>query len=103
MATIYPTLTPAEDFHALNAMLNLYDAQGNILFEKISRLLIFIPVNILLHRPAIFQVLLNGCVIWRMRVITMPVFLISIRCVSLPISTSRRNRQATGLPPSSAH
>ena len=34
MATIYPTLTPAEDFHALNAMLNLYDAQGNIPFEK---------------------------------------------------------------------
>ncbi len=34
MATTHTRLTPAEDFHALNAMLNLFDAQGNIPFEK---------------------------------------------------------------------
>ena len=34
MATTHTMLSPAEDFHALNAMLNLYDEQGNIPFEK---------------------------------------------------------------------
>lgn len=28
---------PAHDYHALNAMLNLYDADGKIQFDKIGR------------------------------------------------------------------